>query len=194
MVGVGWAGPAAWVPRGQSADWCRTRSRAICCRRAICPPAALNIINVSYNRTIASCDSVDVVLRCPKTLGPVGLVGASEVRFLLAPRASGFKCLMWRAANACKKRLGRRLCLFDMCPKYCSYTAEWWQQSVVKCVKQSRLKRDGAKPERLLRSHCFKSADLLTGNLWKLISDYHTICIVLLSIYDDCNWKKRTVA
>ena len=53
---------------------------------------------MSYNRTIASCDSVDVVLRCPKTLGPVGLVGASEVRFLLAPRASGFKCLMWRAA------------------------------------------------------------------------------------------------
>ena len=91
-------GHTAWVPRGQSADWCRTRSRAICCRRAICPPAALNIINVSYNRTIASCDSVDVVLRCPKTLGPVGLVGASEVRFLLAPRASGFKCLMWRAA------------------------------------------------------------------------------------------------
>ena len=38
-------------------------------------------------------------LRCPKTLGPVGLVGASEVRFLLAPRASGFKCLMWRAVN-----------------------------------------------------------------------------------------------
>ena len=54
---------------------------------------------MSYNRTIASCDSVDVVLRCPKTLGPVGLVGASEVRFLLAPRASGFKCLMWRAAG-----------------------------------------------------------------------------------------------
>ena len=71
----------------------------LCCRRAICPPAALNIINVSYNRTIASCDSVDVVLRCPKTLGPVGLVGASEVRFLLAPRASGFKCLMWRAGE-----------------------------------------------------------------------------------------------
>ena len=96
------SGPAAWPHGvgawGQSADWCRTRSRAICCRRAICPPAALNIINVSYNRTIASCDSVDVVLRCPKTLGPVGLVGASEVRFLLAPRASGFKCLMWRAA------------------------------------------------------------------------------------------------
>ena len=57
---------------------------------------------MSYNRTIASCDSVDVVLRCPKTLGPVGLVGASEVRFLLAPRASGFKCLMWRAA-VCSK-------------------------------------------------------------------------------------------
>ena len=54
---------------------------------------------VIYNLTIAFCDSVDVVLRCPKTLGPVGLVGVSEVSFLLAPRASGFKCLMWRAAT-----------------------------------------------------------------------------------------------
>ena len=41
------------------------------------------------------------MLRCPKTLGPVSLVGASEVRFLLAPRASGFKCLMWRAGSGC---------------------------------------------------------------------------------------------
>ena len=68
---------------------------------------------MSYNRTIASCDSVDVVLRCPKTLGPVGLVGASEVRFLLAPRASGFKCLMWRAGMSTSTFLPRCISSFS---------------------------------------------------------------------------------
>ena len=33
------------------------------------------------------------------------------------------------------------------------------------------LKRDGAKPIRtMMRNRCFKSADLLAGNLWKLIT------------------------
>ena len=51
-------------------------------------------INVPlYKRTIAFCVSVDVVLRCPKTTGPVGLKGGQRGSFFTGPSGQWLQML-----------------------------------------------------------------------------------------------------